>query len=91
MMVSPLNGSQLSGASETFSWSAEGAAVDAWRLEVGTTPGARDIYGRSHDNAVTSLLIDGLPTDGSTVYVRLKWRIDGVVSSADYVYTAAGP
>ena len=92
MMLSPLDGSTLSGASETFTWSAEGADVDAWRLEVGTVPGGRDIYGRSHDATVTSLLISGLPTDGSAVYVNLKWKTAGVVSSVSYVYTAAtGP
>jgi hypothetical protein len=89
MMLSPADGSTLAGSSDTFTWSAEGAAVERWRLEVGTTPDGTDIYGRSHASTVTSLLISGLPTDGGIVYVNLKWRIDGVVSEANYVYTAA--
>ncbi len=91
VMTSPADGATLSGASETFTWSAEGAAVDKWRLEVGTSPGSRDLSATSMDSTVTSTVVSGLPTDGSLVYVNLKWRIDGVVSTASYVYTASGP
>ena len=91
VMTSPADGATLAGASETFSWSAEGATVEKWRIEVGTSAGSRDLFATSLDSAVTSTVVSGLPTDGSTVYVNLKWRIDGVVSSASYVYTASGP
>jgi hypothetical protein len=90
MMLSPLDGSTLAGASETFTWSAEGAAIDRWRLEVGTSPDSRDLFATSLDSTVTSTVVSGLPTDGSLVYVNLKWRIDGVVSAISYVYTASG-
>lgn len=89
-MIAPPDGSTLSGSSETFVWSAEGEPVSTWRLEIGTTPGGRDVYRANFTSDVTSQLVSGLPTDGSTLYVTLKWRTDGVSSSASYVYTASG-
>ena len=71
-------------------WSAEGATVTNWRLEIGTTPGARDLFGKRLAAEVTSQLVSGLPTDGSTVYVKLWWKINGAASEANYAYTAAG-
>ncbi len=90
-MLSPLDGATLSGSSETFTWSAEGAAVTRWRLEVGTTSGGTDIYAQNPASTTTSALVGGLPTDGSPVYVSLKWKADNVVTTARYVYTAASP
>ena len=89
MMLSPLDGATLSGSSVSFSWSTEGANVDKWRLEVGTTPGGTNLFAAGLDAGVTSQLVSGLPTDGSLVYVNLKWRISGVTTVASYVYTAA--
>ena len=90
-ITSPADGATLAGASETFTWSAEGAVVTRWRLEVGTTPGGTDIYAQNQGSTVTSTLVSGLPTDGSPVYVTLKWRIGTVTSVASYTYTASGP
>ena len=91
LITSPADGGTLSGSSETFTWSAEGEVVSRWRLEVGTSPDGTDLFVQSMDTAVTSTLVSGLPTDGSTVYVNLKWRIGGVTSVASYTYTAAVP
>ena len=90
MITSPVDGSTLSGSSETFAWSAEGTTVTNWRLEIGTTPGGTDILRSGFASTVTSQLVTGLPTDGSLVYVTLSWRTDGATSSASYVYTASG-
>ena len=91
MILSPANGATLAGSSETFTWSAEGTTgITRWRLEIGTTVGGTDLYAQSLATATTSMLVTGLPSDGSTVHVRLKWRIDGTVSFADYTYTATG-
>jgi hypothetical protein len=38
-----------------------------------------------------SAVINGRPTDGSTVYVNLKWKIGSVTTVASYNYTAASP
>jgi len=92
MMISPADGSTLSGSSVTFTWSTEGEAVTRWRLEVGTTPDGTDLFVQGMDAAVLSTLVTGLPTDGSTVYVNLKWRTSGgPVNVASYTYTASGP
>jgi hypothetical protein len=47
------------------------------------------VYGPTASSP-TSAAVTGLPTNGSTVYARLAWDINGVWSVADYTYTAAG-
>ena len=53
---------------ETFTWSAEGAAVSRWRLEVGTSVDGTDLFVQGMDAATTSVVVSGLPTDGSTIF-----------------------
>jgi beta-lactam-binding protein with PASTA domain/lysophospholipase L1-like esterase len=87
-MVSPLDGSTLSGSSETFTWTADGESVDRWRLEVGTAPDDVDLFVQSFGSTTTSTTVSGLPTDGSLLYVSLKSRTSGVVSTVSFTYTA---
>ena len=90
-ITSPAPGSTLSGATETFSWTAGGTPnIIEWWLYVGTTGvGSNNLYNSSTGTA-TSAEVSGLPTNGSTVYVRLYWLISGQTSWArtDYTYTA---
>ncbi len=88
-IVSPTDGSVLDGSTQTFTWSADGESVERWRIEVGTVPDGIDLALQSYSSATTSAQISGLPTDGSSVYVNLKWRSGGAVSVASYVYIAA--
>ena len=88
-MSAPAPGSTLSSDSETFSWTANGAAVADWRLQVGTAPGDDSLYDSGTLAAgVLSQLVTGLPTDGSSVNVRLSYTISSVTSFIDYTYTA---
>ena len=89
-IVSPEPGATLSGTTETFSWVSNGATVGKYRLWVGTSVGARNIYDSGGlANTVTSRTVKGLPGNGGTVYVRLRIKNDGVWgSSTDYRYTA---
>jgi hypothetical protein len=74
----------------TFDWSAGTETVMAWRLYVGTSPGGSDLFRGSVLPATTlSTSVTGLPIDGSQVHVRLHYRINGVVNSTDYIYTAS--
>jgi hypothetical protein len=78
------------GATRTFQWnSAPGATL--YQLWVGNSPGTYDVgYFPASGTTATSLTVNGLPTDGRTLYVRLYSLIGGVYYSRDYTYTS-GP
>lgn len=86
-MTSPVNGSTLAGATVTFTWNA-GTSVTARYLRVGSTLGGSQYYGADQGSAL-SRSVSGLPTNGSTVYVRLTSTVNGAPQSTDYTYTAA--
>ena len=70
-ITSPVPGSTLAGSTVTFVWSDVGA--DQYWLEVGATSTSAEYFG-GDQGTNTSATVSGLPTDGSTVYVRL-WTI----------------
>jgi len=80
-------GSTLSGSTVTFTWSA-GAGASAYQLDVGTALGQGDIFGQNVGLA-TSQGVGGIPTNGSTIYVRLGTQINGNWNYSDYTYTAS--
>src|SRR5207302_98421 len=88
VMTSPTPGSVLIGSSVTFTWLA-GTGASSHRLDVGTAVGAGDIFGKNVGLA-TSQTVRGIPTDGSTVYVRLWSGFAATYEYNDYTYTAAG-
>lgn len=86
-MQSPAPGSQLPGSDVTFSWNA-GSGAREYFLYVGTRAGSNNIYGRSQSTNL-SALVDDIPTDGRTIYVRLWTRFSGGWQYTDYTYRAA--
>ena len=84
--ITPSDGSTLTGASQTFAWTGTGV-LEYW-LYVGTSVGAKDIYNSGSLGTATSTPVTGLPTDGSTVYVRLWHREAGGWLSTYFTYTA---
>jgi hypothetical protein len=86
-ITSPTPGSTLAGSSATFAWTLGNGIADRY-LMVGTTPGGTQIYEGYQGNA-TNRTVPGLPTNGSTVYVRLMSYINGWQIS-DYTYRS-GP
>jgi hypothetical protein len=85
-MTSPPPGSTFTSSTVTFTWSA-GVGVSAYWLEVGTTPGGNQIYPGS-PVANLSATVPGLPSNGSTVYVRLWSLLGGAWEFNDYTYTS---
>src|SRR2546429_7188849 len=86
-MISPTPGSTLAGATVSFGWSAGTGATEYW-LEVGTTGvGSTNLYSQSQGLNLSGT-VNGLPTNGSTVYVRLWTRL-GAWWLIDYTYLRA--
>ena len=88
-MSSPIVGSTLAGDTETFIWRANTTNVTEWWLYVGTSVGASNLHDSGSLGTATSHTVIGLPTDGSTLHVRLYYRVAGGWQSRDDIYTAA--
>jgi hypothetical protein len=87
-IVSPTSGSTLTGTNQLFTWNNNGLTIEQWGLYVGSTAGAYDYgYAGADDNA-TSATINNLPIDGSTVYARLWYKVNGIWEKVDATYTA---
>jgi hypothetical protein len=85
-MQTPAPSSVLAGTSVTFTWDA-GVGVTQYWLSVGTTLGGTQIYDGSQGLGL-SRTVSGLPSNGSTVYVRLFSRMP-TWQHVDYTYTAS--
>jgi hypothetical protein len=90
-MTAPASdGDTLTGSSYTFQWNA-GTGPTKYNLWVGTgemtSPTDPDILFKSGSTTSLSATVTGLPTDGSTVYVKL-WSLVGSWQSRSYTYTA---
>jgi sugar lactone lactonase YvrE len=86
-MITPAATGTLTGSSVTFTWSA-GTGATGYYLSVGNTGvGSNNIY-NSGKRTVTTWTATGLPTNGSTLYVRLTTYFGSITMHKDYVYTA---
>ncbi len=87
-MISPINGATLPGSTVTFQWSAGVGVSEYWLYVSKLAPGGKEIYSNTQGSN-TSKTFTTLPTDGSTLYVRLWSRIGADWQYADYSYKAA--
>jgi hypothetical protein len=87
-LISPISGSTISAGTATFSWS-PGTLVNSYTLRIGTTVGGSDLF-YSGVTTATSVTASHLPTDGSTIFVRLSSIIGTTVQNVDYTFVA-GP
>jgi hypothetical protein len=87
-IISPLPKTALNTRNITFHWSPAAAAV-AYRVEVGTSAGAHDVYsGAALSSSVTSATIPNLPGNGAMFYVRLYTQIDQTWEQRDATFVA---
>jgi len=86
-LTAPTQGSTLTGASATFTWSPATGSTD-YELFLGSTgQGSYNLY-YSGDKTVTSLMVNSLPTNGETIYARLYTNFNGTLEYFDYTFTA---
>ncbi|HVF62701.1 MAG TPA: hypothetical protein VNE58_01745 [Casimicrobiaceae bacterium] len=89
-ITSPAAGSVLPGATTTFNWTANATAVTEWWLYVGSTVGGTNYHDSGSLGTSQSRTVNGLPTNGTPVWVRLWFKVNGTWQSSDFQYTAAG-
>jgi hypothetical protein len=74
----------------TFQWDACDLATAFW-IDVGSTVGGNNFYqSLSLPTTTFSVKVNGLPTNGSTIYVTMYSLIDGQWFNNQYTYTS-GP
>lgn len=84
--MSPSNASTMTDASLLISWISSTNTTEYW-LYVGSTLGTNDIHNSGSLGTSTSTTVSGLPTNGSTLHVRL-WHLDEANwSNTDFTYT----
>jgi hypothetical protein len=87
ILTTPSPGSTLSSTTVTFAWTA-GSGVTAYWVDVGSVPGGDQYYQSGNLGNVLTATVDGLPNNGSTVYVTLYSLVSGQWQSNVYTYTA---
>lgn len=89
-LTSPKPGATFSSAVQQFKWQDQNShGIIDWRLLVGERPGERQFFNSGNLGTATSATVSGLPQDGSTVYVRLLYRLPRTTwQSINYTYTA---
>jgi hypothetical protein len=87
VLTTPTPGSTFSGSTVTFDWTAGSGASNYW-LDVGSTPGGNNYYQSQSLGNVLTVTVNGLPTNGSPVYVTLYSFVGGQWLSTGYTYTA---
>ncbi len=93
-LTSPQPGGTLSGSVEVFEWTAHSSNISQWWLTVGRSASQSSNYFSSGSLAAgtSSIEVSDLPTDGSEVYAKLWYRVNGdnIWYYIDQTYTASG-
>ena len=83
-ITSPTNGSTLSSSTATFAWDT-GTGATEYSLNIGTAVGGKTVFNKAMGQTRT-ITINGLATNGSTLYVRLWSKCNGTWQYKDYTY-----
>lgn len=87
LLTSPMAGETLSGGTARFTWST-GSQADRYYVAISAVDGC-DLFGGDIGTALFAT-VASLPTNGSTVAVRLYSLLNGAWQAQDYNFTT-GP
>ena len=90
VLTTPNPGSTLTGSTVTFGWTA-GAGATAYWLDLGSVAGGNQYFQSGNLGNVLTVTVNGLPTNGGTVYATLYSLVAGQWLSNSYTYTASTP
>ena len=88
-ITDPPAGTTLAGASVLFAWTANANPVGQYRLIVGSSVGADDLFDSQPLPGNQFSVTATLPTDGRPLFVRFFYMNDGAWVFTDVAYTAA--
>lgn len=86
-ITSPAEGSVLTSTSQVFTWES-GLTVTDWKLELGSEISAKDYFESGSLGSATTVSVTTLPEDGTEVFARLWYQVDGTWYIHDTVYTS---
>jgi len=87
VITTPTPGSTFTSTTVTFNWSAGSGATSYW-LDVGNSPGGNQYYQSGNLGNVLTTTVNGLPSNGSPVYVTLYSLVNGQWLNNQYTYTS---
>jgi len=87
VLTTPAPSSTLTSSSVTFGWTAGSSATAYW-LDVGSVTGGDQYYQSGNLGNVLAKTVNGLPANGSTIYVTLYSLVGGQWIRSTYSYTA---
>jgi hypothetical protein len=85
-VTTPLAGSTLRASTAQFQWTA-GTSVSQYQLSVGAATGGTELFNQNVGSSLGAT-VSGLPTNGSTLYVRLASLINGSWQNRYSTYAA---
>ena len=92
-LYSPVDHATLAGTAVTFAWdkatTGPASGATAYRLAIGKEQGGAEYYqSASLSNTTFAQNVESIPSDGSTVWARWYYQVNGVWGYIDYSYTA---
>jgi hypothetical protein len=85
-ITAPAPGSTLVTTGVTFQWTGPG---DEFWLDIGSAPGASDLYASGSLGQQNQHTVNGLPLNGMTLHVQLRVRIGALTDAVRVQYQAA--
>jgi hypothetical protein len=86
VLTTPAPGSTLTSGTVTFDWTMGSGATAYW-VDIGSTAGGNNYYSSGNLGSVLTTTVNGLPTNGSVVYVTLYSLVGGQWLSNAYTYS----
>jgi hypothetical protein len=87
VITAPPNNSTLTDSTVIFEWSA-GTTANAYWIDIGSVAGGNNYYSSGNLGTAQTVTVNGLPIDGSTIYVTLYSQVADAWMPNAYIYTA---